>query len=158
MNRNGLFAGLAVMLITGVVLAQVNTVKDGRSTDYSTPVSGKTTSGSRLPIPLTADGGALPSACFPSSSPDGYRRTFSGIIRLTDCASAGTTTATITATCSECEAFDERLGLCASGTCTDGGGIPFGVGSRRKLCFDASQAVSCWSTSGTADLVCTPIN
>ena len=110
------------------------------------------------------DAGAFYSTSAPG--PEGYRRTASGIVRMENLAAAGSIGYKLTATCYECEVFDEKANICYSLTCTDGGGIPMGTGSRRKICFDhtatggadggATQDVSGWSTSATSDFICTP--
>lgn len=58
---------LALGLLTAVVAAaQISVVKDGNATSYTVPVGGKTQAGTRLPIPLTGDGGAIPTVNYGS--------------------------------------------------------------------------------------------
>ena len=104
----------------------------------------------------------------PAPGPDGYRRTATGVVNMTNLPAAGSTGYKLTATCYECETFDEAINMCTSLTCTDGGGVRMGVGSRRKICMDQTATGgadggvttdwSGWSTSATGDWVCTPIN
>ena len=112
------------------------------------------------------DAGAFYSAAAPG--PEGYRRTLTGVVRMTNLEAAGSTGYKLTATCYECEVFDESIYMCQSAACSDGGGVRMGVGSRRKVCHDqtatggadggATTDYSGWSTSATGDWICTPVN
>jgi len=153
---------LIVLLASAVALAA--DVRMGTSSDYAQPMGVRDSAGNVYPAAGTDAGYPLTA---PAPGPDGYRRTFSGVVRMNNLESAGSTGYKLTATCYECEVFDESVNMCKSITCTDGGGVRMGTGSRRKVCMDqvadggadggATTDWSGWSTSSTGDWVCTPV-
>ena len=54
------FMAIATICIWASVSLAQSTVKDGNTTSYTVPVGGMAPSGARRPIPVTEDGGAVP--------------------------------------------------------------------------------------------------